>query len=202
MQVAVQQFRSGNRDADHWAQANLRIVNAGRVPLTLGYVDDRGQLLDENGNIYRVTRGGARGIGLINRSAVDTSFVLQPGESADARFESQWMRGPPNVTGLQFQRPLALRELAVQPGGRCGSVASICCAGRIWRTEPAQVLARLRPHWPQHHRLPRRSRPRWLLRLLVIYAPAAARARPAARSRPKSSASAPRRRPPTPTNCS
>jgi hypothetical protein len=118
IQVTVQQFRSGNRDADHWAQANLRIVNAGRVPMTLGYVDDSGQLLDENGNIYRVTRGGARGIGLINRSAVDTSFVLQPGESADARFEFQWMRGPQNVTGLQFQMSLALRELAVQPGGQ------------------------------------------------------------------------------------
>lgn len=118
LQVTVQQFRSGNRGADHWAQANLRIVNAGRTPLTLGYVDDSGQLLDENGNTYRVSRGGARGIGLINRSAVDTSFVLQPGESADARFEFQWLRGPQAVTGLRFQMSLAVRELSVQPGGQ------------------------------------------------------------------------------------
>lgn len=118
LQVTVQQFRSGNRDADHWAQANLRIVNAGKTPLTLGYVDDSGQLLDENGNTYRVTRGGARGIAPISRNAVDTSFVLQPGEAADARFEFQWLRGPQAVTGLRFQMSLAVRELAVQPGGQ------------------------------------------------------------------------------------
>lgn len=118
MQITVQQFRAGNRGDQHWAQANLRIVNAGRAPLTLGYVDGSGQLLDENGNTYKVSRGGARGIGIVERHRVDTSFVLQPGESADARFEFDWLRGPQSRTGLQFQMSMSLREVSELPGGQ------------------------------------------------------------------------------------
>lgn len=116
--AGVVQFRAGNDGDRHWAQANLRIANVGRTPLALGYVDRSGQLLDENGNSYRVPHGGARGIGIIHSQRVDTSFVLQPGESADARFEFEWTRGPQARTGLQFQMSLAVREVSELPGGQ------------------------------------------------------------------------------------
>jgi hypothetical protein len=118
VQMTVQQFRAGNRGDQHWAQANFRIANAGRTPLTLGYVDGSGQLLDENGNTYKVIRNGARGIGIVERNRVDTSFVLQPGETADARFEFDWLRGPQARTGLTFQMSMSLREVSELPGGQ------------------------------------------------------------------------------------
>jgi hypothetical protein len=117
--ATVTQFRAGNRGPTHWAQANLRFVNRGRDPVTLAYVERSGHLLDEHGNRYEVKPGtGVHGIGVAARREVDTSFTLQPGEGAEARFEYGWYRYGQERTGLQFQMALAVREVAALPGGQ------------------------------------------------------------------------------------
>ncbi len=44
--------------------------------------------------------------------------MLQPGESADARFEFDWLRGAQARTGLKFQMSMSLREVSELPGGQ------------------------------------------------------------------------------------
>lgn len=117
--ATVTQFRAGNTGPTHWAQANLRLTNRGREPVTLAYVERSGHLLDEHGNRYEVKRGtGVQGIGVAAARTVDTSFTLQPGEGAEARFEFGWYRYQQQHTGLQFQMAMAVREVTPLPGGQ------------------------------------------------------------------------------------
>jgi hypothetical protein len=98
IQMTVQQFRAGNRGDQHWAQANLRIVNAGRAPLTLGYVDGSGQLLDENANTRTRSFATAHAVSASLSAAVSTPASCCSPARAPMRVSSS--------TGCAARRPV------------------------------------------------------------------------------------------------
>lgn len=66
---------------------------------------------DDRGNRYEIgSDAGVRGIGVVSSGALDVKFVLQPGESSDARFEFAWQPGR-EIYGSAFQVELAIREI-------------------------------------------------------------------------------------------
>lgn len=94
-------------------RATVRFQNKANRPLVLGYVQESGIITDDQGNRYVVYgNGSVRGIGEISRSTFDPKFVLQPGESSDARFEFVWRPSSANqIIGTAFQIDLAIREI-------------------------------------------------------------------------------------------
>jgi hypothetical protein len=97
----------------------LSLQNKLGRPLVLGYVSGTGIATDDRGNRY-VPSGerAVQGIGLIQGNAADSKFVLQPGETSDARFEFVWNTSGQEIFGLAFQLELALREINVLPGNQ------------------------------------------------------------------------------------
>ncbi len=88
-------------------------------PLILGYVSGSGVATDDRGNRY-VPAGqrAVQGIGLVQGTSADAKFILQPGESSDARFEFVWNTSGQEIFGLAFQMDLAIREIDPLPGNQ------------------------------------------------------------------------------------
>lgn len=118
--------------------AAMRIENKLGRPLILGYVHDSGVVTDDRGNRYvPYGENAVRGIGVIHRREVDPSFVLQPGEASDARFEFLWAPKRGTIIGTKFTMDLTLQELGVIAGDQYTRGAQ-----RVLRFEdPAKGLA-------------------------------------------------------------
>lgn len=96
----------------------LRVKNKLNRLLALGYVTGSGIATDERGNRYAVSDQTVQGVGLIRGTAADPKFLLQPGETSDARFEFVWNTSGQEIFGVTFQIDLALREIDPLPGGQ------------------------------------------------------------------------------------
>lgn len=89
----------------------IRFQNKLNRPLILGYVPRSGIATDDRGNRYQIGNDASvRGIGVISNAALDVKFILQPGESSDARFEFGWSPGQ-EIFGTTYQVELAVREI-------------------------------------------------------------------------------------------
>lgn len=98
--------------------ATIGFQNKMNHPLILGFVQDAGVALDDQGNRYVVYGDAAvRGIGIISRNNVDTKFILQPGESSDSRFEFLF-RHSREVLGITYQIDLTVREIVPIQGNQ------------------------------------------------------------------------------------
>jgi len=88
-------------------------------PVILGYVSGSGIATDDRGNRY-VPAGqrAVQGIGLVQGTTGDPKFILQPGESSDARLEFVWNSSGQEIFGLSFQVDLAIREIEPIPGNQ------------------------------------------------------------------------------------
>lgn len=138
-------FRVTPIGRDRLLTASVRFQNKNRQPLILGFVADAGVALDDQGNRYLVAgESSVRGIGLIVRNTIDPKFVLQPGESSDARFELLWR--PPTgreVFGTSFTLDLALREIEPLPANqfRLGREHAIRFAGLGGAAQPVNTIS-------------------------------------------------------------
>lgn len=107
----VTDFRTSVSGRYRIIATTIRFTNKLNRPLILGYVPRSGIATDDRGNRYEIgSEAGVRGIGLISSGALDVKFVLQPGESSDARFEFAWQPGR-EIYGSAYQIELAIREI-------------------------------------------------------------------------------------------
>lgn len=113
-------FRVTPLGRDRLLTATVRFQNKNAQPLILGFVADAGVALDDQGNRYIVAgESSVRGIGLIVRNTIDPKFVLQPGESSDARFELIWRPArSTDIFGTSFTLDLTLREIVPLAGNQ------------------------------------------------------------------------------------
>jgi len=111
--VAITDFRAivqGTNNKSLTTRIGFR--NKLNRPLILGYVQGSGVAVDDRGNRY-VPYGAqaVRGIGEIAGTNVDTKFVLQPGETSEARFEFYWRARGDEIFGLNLEMDLTIREI-------------------------------------------------------------------------------------------
>lgn len=98
--------------------ATVQFQNKTARPLILGFVQDAGSAVDDQGNRYVVYGDGAvRGIGLITRNNLDPKFMLQPGEASDARFEMIF-RQSREILGVMYEIDLTVREIVPIQGNQ------------------------------------------------------------------------------------
>lgn len=115
---AVAEFRVSQAAGTYTAVMQLRFINRSVTPLTLGYVDGSGQLVDDQGNRWTVLGSQAvRGIGRIG-TAINASFELQPGEAGEASFQLRYMGGAGAIRGTRFTPTLAIREIEKLASGQ------------------------------------------------------------------------------------
>ena len=109
--ATVTDFQSSKQGTTRMVTATVRFTNKGTTPLILGYVRESGIATDDQGNRFGVT-GAIRGMGEINAREFDPKFVLQPGESSDARFELMWRPTTGReIYGTSYDLDLAVREI-------------------------------------------------------------------------------------------
>ncbi|MGH7635012.1 MAG: hypothetical protein ACRENC_14850, partial [Gemmatimonadaceae bacterium] len=107
----VTDFRTSVSGRYRVVTTTIRFQNKLNRPLILGYVPKSGVATDDRGNRYMVSNdANVRGIGVITNGNLDVKFILQPGESSDARFEFGWT---PNheIFGTSYEVELAIREI-------------------------------------------------------------------------------------------
>lgn len=110
--ATVTSLRSSKQGANRVVALGVRFQNKTDKALTLGYVNESGTILDEKGNRYDiVSASGVRGIGVVDGTAFDPKFTLQPKESSDARFELVWKDAGSAAAGTKFDLDLAIREI-------------------------------------------------------------------------------------------
>lgn len=109
--ATVTQLRTSKQNNARVLTTTIRFHNKSGKPLTLGYVRDSGIAIDDQGNRFVVPQtNGARGIGEIIGNTFEAKFMLQPGETSDARLEFIWGPGSaPN--GTSYDLDLAIREI-------------------------------------------------------------------------------------------
>jgi len=100
--------------------ARINFKNKLTRPLTLGFVRGSGVATDDRGNRYTVQDSAlsVQGMGQVIGNTADPKFLLQPGESSDARFEFVWNSSGREIFGLSFQADLAIREIDPMPGNQ------------------------------------------------------------------------------------
>ena len=109
--ATVTDFRTSVSGRYRIVATTIRFQNKLNRPLILGYVPRSGVATDDRGNRYEIgSDAGVRGMGVITSNALDVKFVLQPGESSDARFEFAWQPGR-EIYGTSFEVELAIREI-------------------------------------------------------------------------------------------
>ena len=113
--LVVTDVRTSNQQGARYVTLNISFRNKTSRPLVLAYERGSTLVIDDQGNRYGLH--SARGIPEVSRgSAVDTSFVLQPGEASDGRFEFAWSGS--TIAGTVFGMDLAVRELNLLPGNQ------------------------------------------------------------------------------------
>jgi hypothetical protein len=107
----VTDFRTSVSGRYRIVATTIRFTNKLKRPLVLGYVPSSGVTTDDRGNRYVIgAPSSVRGIGIVSSGALDVKFVLQPGESSDARFEFGWEPGH-EIYGTAYEVELAIREI-------------------------------------------------------------------------------------------
>jgi hypothetical protein len=111
----VVDWRTVQSNGTHYVSGTVRFSNRTAHVLVLGHPRGGSSVSDDRGNLYAV--GKVVGIGEIGGGGVDTKFSLQPGESAEARFD---FRGPGGGTlvGTRFTMTQTVRELEPLPSGQ------------------------------------------------------------------------------------
>lgn len=108
--VTVADFQESKQGLNRLVTATVRFRNTSTRPLILGYLKESGIATDDRGNRY-VVYGAVRGIGEITTREFDPKFVLEPGESSEARFEFMWRPSGRDIYGTTYDIDLAVREI-------------------------------------------------------------------------------------------
>ncbi|MEO7717937.1 MAG: hypothetical protein ABIY70_17185 [Capsulimonas sp.] len=108
----VTDFRTSVSGRKKLITATVRFQNKTKTPLILGYVRGSASATDDQGNRYSPYDPTVRGIGLITPSSIDPKFILQPGESSDARFDLIWTPPAGVIYGTSYTFELTVREVA------------------------------------------------------------------------------------------
>lgn len=108
-------------------KVTLRIRNVSNRQLILAYRSRSGQLTDDAGNRYenvgsRREENYVNGIGIVTENSAQTGFVLAPGETRSASFDSSILR--PQRLGSVYNFDLTLEELEVLPSTQVRSLHS------------------------------------------------------------------------------
>ncbi|MEO8371975.1 MAG: hypothetical protein ABI806_22515, partial [Candidatus Solibacter sp.] len=116
----IRDFRpSSVADSTRIVSATVRFLNKTNRPLMLGYIASAGVAIDERGNRYILpSAASVRGIGEISGREFDPKFSVQPGQTADTRFEFVWRWNGRDILGQKaWDVELAVREAnEVAPG--------------------------------------------------------------------------------------
>lgn len=117
--TTVADVRTSQQAGTRYVAVTLRFQNKLKRPIVLGYVAGSGLVIDDQGNRYQLQGGdrGASGIGQISPNSYDPKFVLQPGESGNARFEFAW-GSQTQIAGTFYEMGLAVREIVPLPGNQ------------------------------------------------------------------------------------
>jgi hypothetical protein len=117
----IRDFRtSAMPDRTRMVSATVRFLNKSARPLILGYILSAGVAIDEQGNRYVLAAPtSVRGIGEITNREFDPKFTLQPGQTADARFEFVWRPNGREIIGMRaWDVELAVREVGEAAPGQ------------------------------------------------------------------------------------
>ncbi|HYI97120.1 MAG TPA: hypothetical protein VEX68_26495 [Bryobacteraceae bacterium] len=109
----IRDFRSSTLpDSTRMVSATIKFLNKTNRPLLLGYIRSSGVAIDDQGNRYILpTPTNVRGMGEIGGREFDPKFTLQPGQSADTRFEFVWRWNGRDIIGHKaWDIELAVRE--------------------------------------------------------------------------------------------
>jgi len=111
--ATVGDFRTSTAGRYRVVTLTVRFQNKTNRQLRLGYVQGSGVVLDDQGNRYVVgSAANVRAIGEITANSFDPKFVLEPGETSDARFELAWQPERANqIVGTTFEGDLTVREI-------------------------------------------------------------------------------------------
>lgn len=111
--ATVTDFRTSSVSYYKVVTATVRLRNKLNRPLILGYVAGSGIATDDQGHRYEVTSAaGVRGIGVISNNTFDSKFILQPGESSDARIEMSWRPATrSDIFGTNWVIEFSIREI-------------------------------------------------------------------------------------------
>ncbi|MES2124289.1 MAG: hypothetical protein V4503_06325 [Gemmatimonadota bacterium] len=111
--ATVTDFRTSSVSYYKVVTATVRLRNKLNRPLILGYVAGSGIATDDQGHRFEVTSAtGVRGIGVISNNTFDSKFILQPGESSDARIEMSWRPANRNeIFGTSWVMEFSIREI-------------------------------------------------------------------------------------------
>jgi hypothetical protein len=116
--ATVTNFRTSVVSYYRIIDATLRFQNKTDRPLILGYANASGMAVDEKGNRYGVGGPNAfRGIGLVSGQSFDPKFVIQPGSSAEAKFELSWAPGNA-IVGSTFELDLTVNKINTVEGNQ------------------------------------------------------------------------------------
>jgi hypothetical protein len=111
-----------NPRAHHFLRINLRFRNATTQPIILAYKSGTSGATDNYGHPYYWGRAGThdtsvQGIGMLTGRSVDSSFVVNPGESRAATFTvARFNPAPP--LGNAFTYDVVIAQLEVLPNGQ------------------------------------------------------------------------------------
>lgn len=110
--VTVADFQTSKQGPTRLLTATVSFRNTSARPIILGYLNGSGIATDDQGNRYVVYGAGSvRGMGEITAREFDPKFVLQPGESSEARFEFAWRPTGREIYGTAYDLDLAVREI-------------------------------------------------------------------------------------------
>ncbi len=115
----VRDFRFSTIESTRIVSATIKFLNKTNRPLVLGYLRSAGVAIDERGNRYILaSTESVRGMGEIAGRQFDPKFTLQPGQTADTRFEFAWRWNGRDILGQKaWDIELAVREAnEVAPG--------------------------------------------------------------------------------------
>lgn len=100
-------------------QTTVKFTNLSNQPVILAYAAGSGVVIDDQGNRYPTSK--AQGIGLVTTRAADPQFILNPGESRNATFESSFRPGRA-VVGTKYTSDLTFQQLEILPSKQVRSL--------------------------------------------------------------------------------
>jgi hypothetical protein len=106
-------------DSTRVVSATIKFLNKTNRPMILGYIRTAAVAIDERGNRYTLASSDSvRGIGEIAGREFDPKFTVQPGQTADTRFEFLWRWNGRDIIGQKaWDIEVAVREAAeLAPG--------------------------------------------------------------------------------------
>ena len=117
--ATITDFRVSNAGGDKVLSYTVSFRNKTPAPLILGFVQQSGLALDDQGVRFGLYGANAlRGIGPITGNGFDPKFVVQPGESSDARIELASRVSQGTIFGTVYDVEFAVREIEPLPGNQ------------------------------------------------------------------------------------